>query len=88
MSLMISGAWELGVSNLRDFSVYRRLQEKRRDFILNPEWLNQIKTLIPMKDELKAMKSNPEFNQLSDIDKNLIGSTLGRLIGEIKTIPA
>ena len=55
MSLMVCGTWELGVANLKDFTVYRRRQEKRRDFILNPLWVHE-QFVKFYKNLLKPMK--------------------------------
>ncbi|MFA5207463.1 MAG: hypothetical protein WC428_02285 [Candidatus Paceibacterota bacterium] len=88
MSLMVCGEWELGVANLKDFIIYRRRQEKRRDFILNPLWIQQIKLLIPIQEKLQEIKFNPEFKELSSDDKNLIGTSWGKITGELKSVPA
>ncbi len=88
MSLMICGEWELGVANLKDFTIYRRRQEKRRDFILNPLWIQQIKLLIPIQEKLQEIKFSPEFKELSSDDKNLIGTSWGKVTGELNSLPA
>jgi hypothetical protein len=85
---MVCGEWELGVANLSDFTVYRRRQEKRRDFILNPLWVQQIKLLIPLQKELKEIKESSDFKELSGEDKNLIGTTEGKLFHELKSLPS
>lgn len=88
VSLMVCGEWELGVANLKDFTVYRRRQEKKRDFILNPLWIQQIKLLIPLQKKLKELKESPAFKELSGEDKCLIGTTEGRLFYELKSLPS
>jgi len=79
MSVMTSGAWELGCANLKDFQVFRRTQEKRKDFILNPHWLNQVMVLQPLKEVLQDLRTTG-FEERKASDKQLIGSSYGRLV--------
>jgi len=87
MSLMVCGAWELGVANLKDFTVHRRKQEKKRDFILNPFWIQQIKLVDATRKELCILRACPEFNEFANEDKYLIGTVQSRLEYEFRTIP-
>ena len=79
MSVMTSGPWELGVANLRDFEVFRRKQEKRRDFIVNPNWLNQVMVLEPLKETLQTLRKEG-FETRKAKDKELIGRSYGKLL--------
>ena len=87
MSLMVCGEWELGVANLKDFTVYRRRQEKKRDFILNPLWIQQIKLIDATRKELCVLRGCPEFNEFANEDKALIGTVYNRLQHEFYSIP-
>jgi hypothetical protein len=86
MSLMVCGEWELGVANLDDFTVYRRRQEKRRDFILNPFFVQQFKLVEDVQKELCVLRKCSEFNEFSNEDKFLIGNVYGRLTHEVNSL--
>jgi hypothetical protein len=86
MSIFETGDWELGVANLRDFEVFRRAQEKRADFLLNPKWVEGIKAIIPTKEKLEAIKFSQQFEQLSPNDKELVGRNWGKFTAELKMI--
>jgi len=77
MSVFDSGDWEIGVANLKDFEVFRRPFDRKRDKILNPEWITQMKTLIPTSEKLYALKHHPDFQELPKEDKQLIGENFG-----------
>ncbi len=77
MSIFESGDWEIGVANLKDFKIFRRSVDRRVDMILNPKWIEKMKTFIPLKDKLWELKNNPEFNNLPNDDKRLIGENCG-----------
>lgn len=77
MSVFDSGAWEIGVANLKDFQIFRRSVDRRVDSILNPKWIENMKTIIPTRDELSILKSNPEFQNLPVEDKKFIGENYG-----------
>jgi len=84
MSIFETGDWEIGVANLKDFQIFRRSVDRRIDAVLNPEWLNQIKVLVPLRDKLLEMKKLPEFQELSDKRKKLIGESFGFFNSELK----
>jgi len=77
MSIFEKGEWEIGIANLKDFEIFRRKDDRRRDIIVNPQWINQIKTLIPVKEKLQTLMVNPEFKELSDKNKKFIGENFG-----------
>jgi len=49
MSVFENGDWEIGVAKLNDFKVFRRSVDRRKDFVINPKWLEKIKKFIPTK---------------------------------------
>ena len=77
MSVFESGAWEIGVANLKDFQIFRRSVDRRVDKILNPKWVEKMKTIIPTRETLTTLKSNPEFLNLPVEDKKFIGENYG-----------
>ena len=77
MSVFESGAWEIGVANLRDFQIFRRKDDRKVDIILNPKWIEKMKTIIPTRTKLMALKCNPEFKNLPVEDKKFIGENYG-----------
>lgn len=88
MSVFVCGEWKLGVANLKDFGIFRRKQEKRADFVQNPDWLNQVMVLTPMKEKLDKMRMSSKFKKLSDEDKELVGKSYGRLLRTFNSINA
>ena len=84
--VFITGEWELGMANIKDFQVFRPEQRRRRDFILNPEWKKQIAIILPIKEKLIELKACPEFKTRPVKDKQLIGSTLGFISHELKLV--
>jgi hypothetical protein len=79
MSVFINGEWELGVANLKDFQIFRRKQEKRADFVQNPNWINQVMVLSPLKEKLHKLRVSRTFNKRSAEEKELIGKNYGKL---------
>lgn len=77
MSVFESGDWEIGVANLKDFVVFRRSVDRKQDMILNPEWVEYMKTLIPTSEKLHGLKHHPDFKNLSNKDKQFIGENFG-----------
>lgn len=77
MSIFENGDWEIGVANLKDFQIFRRKDDRRRDIIVNPQWINQMKELIPVREELLTLKNSPEFKELPCEDKKFIGENYG-----------
>lgn len=76
-SIFESGDWEIGVANLKDFRIFRRKVDRRVDLILNPKWVEKMKSFISLKEKLWELKNNPEFNDLPVEDKKLIGINSG-----------
>jgi len=85
-SVFITGEWELGTANLKDFVIFRCNHERRRDKVLNPDWINQIVKVEPLKKKLHTMLSKPEFKELPVEDKKLIGKSYGKLRDALKSI--
>lgn len=77
MSVFIDGDWEIGVANLKDFKIFRRKDDRRVDIIINPIWINKMKTIIPTRKKLATLKCNPKFNDLPAEDKQFIGENYG-----------
>jgi len=77
MSVFESGDWEIGVANLKDFKIFRRSVDRRVDMILNPKWIEKMKSFIPMKNKLAELKSYSEFQNLPNEDKKFIGENFG-----------
>jgi hypothetical protein len=71
------GEWEIGKANLSEFKIFRWKEDRNIDILLNPVWIENIKSLIPFKDNLQLLIKNPEFKSLTNEDKHLIGSTFG-----------
>lgn len=77
MSIFEKGDWEIGVANLKDFEVFRRSVDRRVDKVLNPEWITEMKTVVPMGKKLEALKTDPKFKSRCDKDKMFIGQNYG-----------
>ena len=71
-SLMLSGDTEIGRAHLSSFKVHRYV-DMRRHIHLNPAWCEQISTIVDFTNHLLKLKQDPEFNDQSNEDKNLIG---------------
>ena len=72
-SFMMSGAWEIGVANLSEFVVIRQKTDWKKDFILNPVWIEKVRHLKPQVETLGELKRSEEFKNLPGEDKGLIG---------------
>jgi len=83
MSVFDSGDWEIGMANLKDFVIFRRQFDRRRDMVLNPEWVEKIKTLIPTSEKLTELKFNPDFKDRPAKDKQFIGENYGMFKKEL-----
>jgi len=86
MSVFISGDWKIGVANLKDFKIFRREVDRKVDVIVNPKWIENIKKIIPLKEKLKELIENPEFNELKLEDKQLIGQSYGYFKSTLKLV--
>jgi hypothetical protein len=86
MSIHESGPWQIGVADLKDFEVFRRKDDRRRDMILNPEWERQIVKIIPLKKKLNGFKMSPEFKTIPIEDRKLIGQSYGKFAGCLKEL--
>jgi len=86
MSVFESGDWEIGVANLKDFQIFRRNVDRNADILINPQWINQIIVITPLRDELQELKKQPEFKDLPVEDKKLIGESFGFFNKTLKEI--
>lgn len=86
MSVFESGDWEIGVANLKDFQVFRRSVDRRVDSILNPKWVEKMKTMIPTREMLTELKSDTEFLNLPVEDKKFIGENYGFFTKELRCL--
>lgn len=77
MSVFETGDWEIGVINLNDLKIFRRSVDRRKDKVINPEWVNQILTVIPTRNLLAELKNSDEFISMSNDRKKFIGSNYG-----------
>lgn len=84
MSVMTSGTLQMGVANLKDFQVFRRHNDRKRDILVNPEWKEKIKVLVPLTEILHNMVKSPEFKELPDKDKEFVGLSFGKFSGILK----
>jgi len=71
-SLMLSGPMEIGWAPLSSFKIHRYVDQNRH-MVLNPEWVEQISTLVDFTNHLLKLKEDPEFLTLPNEDKALIG---------------
>jgi hypothetical protein len=84
MSVMTEGPLQMGVANLRDFQIFRRRDDRRRDIVVNPEWKERIKVIIPITRILHNMMADMEFKLLMDDEKYFIGSSYGKFRNILK----
>jgi hypothetical protein len=84
MSVMTNGPFQMGVANLKDFQIFRRKDDRRRDIRVNPEWKEKIKVIIPLCETLRHLMSNPEFKELVDTDKQFLGESYGKFHGILR----
>jgi hypothetical protein len=80
---METGAWELGVANLKDFVVFRRKYDQKKHIQINPEWQEKIGVIAVLIDELHQIINDPEFSELDVKDKALIGQSYGKFRKEL-----
>jgi len=86
-SVFVTGEWEIGVSNLKHFSTFRRNQVRRCDIIINPEWEKQMIPVILIKDELYKLKTKYIFDFIPVEDKKLIGKSYYTICKELNFPP-
>jgi len=84
MSVMVSGELQIGVANLKDFQIFRRKDDRRRDILVNPEWIEKIKVILPLAQTLHNMIHSEDFKLLSGEEKNIIGTSFGKFGGILK----
>ena len=77
MSVFDYGDWEIGVANLKDFKVFRRKVESKKNCVINPIWYKTIKQVVPIKQLLETFKNSIEFNDISNERKHFIGENYG-----------
>jgi hypothetical protein len=85
-SLMISGPIEIGRARLEDFQIHRMKHEWKKNLIINPKRVEIMLTLVDLTNRLSKLKKSPEFKNLPNEDKMLIGSTCGSLAKELLSI--
>jgi hypothetical protein len=85
-SIMATGPWQMGVADISDFTIFRRKQDRRVDIILNPQWIEVIKSLDSAAKTLHEIINDIEFKSYSIEDKKLIGSTYGIIKTELKLV--
>ena len=86
MSVFECGEWEIGVANLKDFEVFRRTFDRKVDKVLNPVWIEHMKSLIPTSEKLHTLKHHPDFKELPSVDKQFIGENFGIFRKELSYI--
>jgi hypothetical protein len=84
-SVFVTGEWEIGVSNLSEFSIFRRKQPRRIDFVLNPEWQKQVSSVVSLKDELYKLRSKYIFNFMPQEVRKTIGTSYYKLVKELNS---
>jgi hypothetical protein len=77
MSIFEQGDFEVGVANLKAFKIFRRSVDRKQDKILNPEWVERIKAMIPTSEKLSELKYSPDFKDRPAKDKQFIGENYG-----------
>lgn len=77
MSVFETGDWEIGVAKLSDFKVFRRKDDRRKDYLINPEWIEQMEQFISTSKLLTEMKNSEEFKTMSNDRKKFIGENFG-----------
>lgn len=85
-SEFVYGKWEIGMANLLEFEIFRWKEDRNVDILVNPKWIEDIKTLNPLKDILQSLIKDSDFKLKSNKDKHLIGSTFGMIKTLIKNI--
>lgn len=76
-SLHLSGPVEIGRVHLSEFEVYRMKDDRKKDLIINPKWIERVMTLVDLANHLLEIKHSPEFKNLSIEDKKLVGYHAG-----------
>lgn len=82
-SVFVTGNWEIGVSNLNNFIVFRRKIPARKEIIINPVWKETIAPLIPLRDKLYKLKNKYIFDFMPVEDKKLIGCSYSKISKEL-----
>jgi hypothetical protein len=81
-SLMLSGPMEIGRAQLSNFKIHRYIDQNRH-LVLNPEWVEQILTIVDFTNYLLSLKKDPEFKDLPREDKEIIGRWSGMFKKEL-----
>jgi len=78
MSVFETGDWEIGIANLDDFKVFRRSVDRKKDMLLNPDWISQMAPIVGVGQLVhKLLKNNPEFDGLPNDFKMFLGKSYG-----------
>jgi hypothetical protein len=86
MSIFEQGEFEIGVASLKAFKIFRRSVDRKQDKILNPKWVEIMKTLIPTSKKLTELKYSPDFKDRPIKDKQFIGENYGVFKKELSLI--
>jgi len=86
MSIFEQGDFEIGVASLKAFKIFRRSVDRKQDKILNPEWVERIKAMIPTSEKLSELKYSPCFKDRPAKDKQFIGENYGVFKKELSFI--
>lgn len=74
-SVFITGPLEIGVANLKDFTLFLRPHLPRKDYIINPEWKEKIEPVKYVLEKLALIKVQEAFKDYKVEDKILIGQS-------------
>jgi hypothetical protein len=85
---MISGPIEIGRAHISDFQIRDLKNHWKKEKILNPEWVDIMLGLVDFTNHLTELKFSDEFKQLPDEDKQILGTTWGMLVKNLKSIPS
>ena len=86
-NVFITGPMTIGLATLSDFISFKRRISPKKDYVVNPEWKEQLKNIKRVADQLQRLKDRKEeFKVLSNEDKNFIGVNCGNFRYEIRNV--
>lgn len=80
-----TGDLTIGITTFSEMIPFQRKISPRKDYVVNPEWKEQLKYVKRAAERLQRLKDRrAEFKALSNEDKHFIGANCGNFRHEIK----
>ncbi len=73
-SVFITGPLEIGKASIKDFALFIRKILPKRDYIINPEWVEKIEPVKKVVEKLAQIKAQEAFGDCKVEDRILVGT--------------